>query len=403
MRGCVLAALVATAGCLYTGELNYAPSLQLDPPSVASTIKGSPITVHASMSDDSDSVFELASHLKFTVFTTETPPTRLGACDVDQRPWGGETGTFKFYRTGTFSISAITEDHQHAKSNTATVIVTITDAPPVFVPANAAPKPTGARNACDYYTAGDVITVGFTDRTQDDDAQVSAPGCDSTETIHYQYKVTAMPAGAQPVLTIFDNTNNCKAPDASSGTTLAIDALSRQVCLWTDNGSAFASEMYAVQLIVDDGTSFVPSKEVDIPVAPDQPPCITGEYPAATTSSYIVDRTQVQTFEVTGVFDDRDPYNSTNLTYIWSVRRSSDLGANNMPVWRDVPMHSEPTYALDTSQFLVGEVVNVRVVAIDRTGQRPMCPDAPDPCQVTSCQAGGAICYQGKTWTLELR
>lgn len=401
MRGVAIGSLLAAAGCLYTGGLNHAPKLTLDPPSIAATTKGQAITVRAQMLDDSDSVLQLAGKLVFTVSAADMQT--VGACDVYQTRTF-DTGSFTFYRTGTFTIAATTYDHQNAQSNTDRVVVTITDAPPQLTPATVAPAPTSARNACDFYTAGDVITVGFTGGVSDGDQLASAPGCSTQEKLTYTWKVTAMPAGAQPRLTVLGVDNNCVAPDASSGTTLTAQSPALQICLWTDGGMAFASEMYSVQLEVTDGTTPVDSGIADIPVAPDQPPCITGTQPIATTSPYVVDRMQLQSFKVDGVFDDRDPFGSAQLTFAWSVRRSSDVDGSGTPIWRNVPMHSQSTYDLDTSQFLVGEVVNVRVVAIDRTGARPTCPTTPDNCVTTACPATpGGVCNQGKTWTLELR
>jgi hypothetical protein len=153
--------------------------------------------------------------------------------------------------------------------------------------------------------------------------------------------------------------------------------------------------MYTVVLDASDGSSSVTSPVADVPVSPDAPPCITGEDPAA--GSYVVDRTQTQSFQVTGVFDDRDPFGSASLTFAWSVWRESD------PSWRVVPTHPQSTYALDASTFLVGEKVRVRVEAIDRTGALASgCAIDADDCTVSSCMPGGA-CHKWKTWDLELR
>lgn len=394
MRGFALAPLLA-AGCLYTGVLNHAPSLQLDQPSVSTTYKGGVILVDAHASDDTDSPGDLLANmqLELTSAVEGAPPDPT--CDYSLTHFGGHI-QLQIFRTGTFSLKATTTDHLAARSNSSTVIVTITDAPPRFG-SSPAIVPTSAGNACNLFAAGDTIPLGFNGTVADAD-QFSArnPACGTVEMLSYTWRITSMPGSARPVLTAFAN-NDCMPPDAASGTTLTLPSYTTQVCLWTDpTAMTTSTAMYSVELSASDGTNSSDKPVVaNVTVSPDQPPCITGTQPVA--GSYVVDRTLTQHFEVEGVFDDRDPFGSARLIYAWSVWRESD------PSWRAVPLRPQSTYDLDTSGFLVGEKVRVRVEAIDRTGGRAVgCDPNADDCVVTSCIPVGA-CHKWKTWDLELR
>src|SRR5439155_20027236 len=154
--------------------------------------------------------------------------------------------------------------------------------------------------------------------------------CMPTEALSYTWRITGMPS-TRAVLTLLQPDDKCAPPTATSTTSLVVADAKRQVCLWTDETVTAATQMYSMVLDASDGTTTVPSAAVNIPVAPDAPPCITGTQ--LPTGSYVVDRTELQTFQVTGVADDRDSFGSALLTFRWSVWRETD------PVWRVVPAH----------------------------------------------------------------
>ena len=136
----------------------------------------------------------------------------------------------------------------------------------------------------------------------------------------------------------------------------------------------------------------------DVPVGADEPPCITGTNPVA--GSYVVDRTELQEFDVDGVVDDRDVFGTDGIGFQWSVWREAD------PTWRPVPSWTLSTYQLDVSSFGVGEKVRVRAEALDRTGALvppTTCPPDADDCVVASCASAPNACHKWKTWDLELR
>ena len=399
MKAWALLPLLASSGCLFLDGLNRPPTMTLDA-SITNAIKGGTLNMQYSITDD-EAVDETLNPPLFAVedATNRAPLDR--PCDFADS-WANGSYDIRFFRAGTFKITATTTDRQGAVSNSATVMVTIEDAPPIFS-ADAMVIPTSTRNACNLNTAGDVLTLAFKGSVDDADATVSAPdnSCAGHEKISYVWRISAQPSGTKPVLTIY-NGSGCAQPTAASGLTVTAADAAMQVCLWTDPMIVGSTAMYSVVMDVSDGTTSVTSPVVDVPVGADEPPCITGTDPVA--GSYVVDRTQEQEFAVDGVVDDRDLFCDVAgmhcISYAWSVWRESD------PVWRDVPSYTLSTYSLDVSSFGVGENVRVRVEAIDRTGVRASaatCPVDADDCVVTSCASSPNVCHKWKTWDLELR
>ena len=279
-------------------------------------------------------------------------------------------------------------------------MLTITDAPPIFS-SGAAIQKTSTPNACDLNTAGDVITLVLDGTVDDADAAVHKGGCAPVDHLTYTWRISDSPSGTKPVLTPFTN-NACVTPTAASGPTLSVSNPKAQVCLWTDPMIAGSLAMYSVVLDVSDdagdATRTVTSAAANVPVSADQPPCIEGTDPVA--GSYVVDRNELQEFKVDGVEDDRDVFDTSGISFAWSVWREAD------PVWRAVPTWTLSTYQLDVSSFGVGEKVRVRAEVLDRTGAlvpASSCPVDADDCVVQSCASQPNVCHKWKTWDLELR
>jgi hypothetical protein len=232
------------------------------------------------------------------------------------------------------------------------------------------------------------------------DADLVPANCPGVETLHYTWNVRDGSGGAV-TLTPLDSNGNCAAPTASSSKTLVVTSPMAQVCLNTDPSVAGGSA-YTVTLTVDDGNNNPTGglTPLSVGVSADEPPCITGVAPEA--GDYVVDRTQIQQFDVAGVIDDRDTLGQ-QLGLVWSVRRDSDT------TWTEVPNWRVPSYQLDLSSYGVGETVHVRVEAIDRTCTDPAtctnsaCPTTTADCIVNSCVSMTDACHKWKTWDLELR
>jgi len=129
------------------------------------------------------------------------------------------------------------------------------------------------------------------------------------------------------------------------------------VCVYPDVGGVTTQFPYDVAMFVSDGNTEVVTHTFTAGVRADLPPCLSGGAPVA--GAYVVDRSEVQRFAVTGVVDDLDAFGTALLTYEWSIWRELD------PVWRTVPNWSLGNYELDTSSFGVGEKVRVRVQPVD--------------------------------------
>ena len=394
-----LVPLLASSGCLFLDGLNHAPSVSIAD-GITTTNKGGTLTIVAEPSDPEDGA--LNTKVRFDVSTIDGSPLDP-SCDYLAITSGNHFDV-TFFRAGTFRVTAVAEDSDHAMSSTASVMVTITDAPPVFVD-QAIVQPTSTGDACHLYAGGDVVTLALAGPTQgipavgDADGGAHGVGCAPSETLRYTWRITAWPDGAQPVLTAWDG-QGCLPKTSSSGTTLAVSDASQQVCLWTDANVVAATAMYSVVMDVSDGTTTVTSPVGDVPVSADEPPCITGTNPVA--GSYVVDRSQPQEFDVDGALDDRDRFDTGGITFAWSVWSESN------PTWRPVPSWDLSTYQLDLSSFGVGEKVRVRVEAMDRTGPAGLVPPSicspdADDCVVASCATAPNACHKWKTWDLELR
>ena len=136
-------------------------------------------------------------------------------------------------------------------------------------------------------------------------------------------------AAPSPCSRSFDG-GSCAAPTADSGATLAVADTMTQVCLWTDPmlvGTGDVQRRPRRRPTAPPTTS--PARAANITVGPDQPPCITGTEPVA--GSYVVDRSELQTFHVDGVDRRSRQLRHAGITFAWSVWRAAD------PVWRDVP------------------------------------------------------------------
>ena len=379
--------LFASSGCLFLDVPNTPPAPVQIIVQTQDNTKGTPINFHADTSDAEDGT-RLA--YKWTVRAVNPPAASDPNCDIEEFQGGGADHLVAFYRPGMYEVIGTAVDSGGASRSGSTTI-TIDNAPPKFTGAGSAVQ-SSSYNLCGNNSAGQDITVHLDGGVQDDDfgKQSSFPGCKPTEALTYKWILTDWPGGAQkPVLTPFDGAH-CAAATSDSGTSLVVTDPTAHVCVKTNSGPG----TYTVELDVsDDGHAFIGSHSAVLAVGPDEPPCITGTEPVA--GSYVVDRTQPQSFYVDGAVDDLDSFDA-GIGYVWSVYRYADDS------WRDVPSWSLSTYTLDLSSFGVGEKLRVRVEAIDRTGQRDTtCSKASDDCTPYSCVT--TVCHKWKTWDLELR
>jgi hypothetical protein len=382
--------LFASSGCLFLDTLNHPPTMTIRDDLRSATL-GTPLMVHVDPDDPEDGPNTVP--VIFSVDAMDGLPFDR-FCDVDEHP-SGRDYTVTFYRVGTFQVTIEATDSDHLMTREH-VVLTVTRAKPMFT-GNGTAAQSSSHDICGNNTAGNPITVHLDGAVTDAGAGLHASsGCSAAETLSYTWRVTDWPGGSKPTLTLFDG-STCATPTAASGKTLVVPDTLMHVCLWTDPTLYSGVGMYSVVLDASDGTTLVTSGAANITVGPDQPPCITGTEPVA--GSYVVDRTQPQTFYVDGAIDDSDAFNA-GITYAWSVYRAAD------GMWTDVPDYNLSTYTLDLASFGVGEKLEVRVEALDRTLRRVpanTCAPDVDDCTVSSCAAGMNACHKWKTWDLELR
>jgi hypothetical protein len=407
MRGWLLAPLLAASGCLYLGRVNQPPSISYNAAQPTSTTLGAQLRLGATASDDEDDPIDLIVTyvVKDAVTNVEADPR----CDYNasEDDHHGHV-TLQFFRTGTFLVYATVKDHRGAEGETS-LMLSITNAPPVFGMDVKPQQSSGGGNLCDKNSAGETITIGLAGPkgvplAQDPDAIAPGTGCGGGTPFTATWRIVGQPAGTKAVLTKYLG-NGCDGRAATSGPSLTVDSPTTQVCLWTDANFQSGVGMYTVVMEISDGVSTTASPAVDIPVGPNELPCIASTTP--TIGGYVIDRTEhPYTLWVNSATDDQDVLTSapdSPIKFVWSISTESD------PTWRDVPDYTLPSYDLDPTTFGVGEVVHVRVEVLDSRGVRALdaglCqPTVPD-CDVISCADKniGGTCHKWRTWDLELR
>jgi hypothetical protein len=384
MRCLAILPLLVSAGCLYLGDLNHAPSCTVTP-SVTSAFKGKDIHFAVVASDP-----DRGDRLTRTHEIATADGQQLTPCDVNVSDVGELDYSVSFNRTGTFRVTTIVKDELGAAAPTNIVMVSILNAPPVF-DSTSMIGTTEAPGTCGF-TVTNPIFISFTGNVVD--ADEGSGGCGMYESLSYAWTLKPPPGSTAAAITYATNGHCAPRP---SGAVLSLLASSTdQVCVWPDYGPALASTDYGITLTVSDGGDTADSISTSVGVTGDALPCITGLSPGA--GSYVIDPQNPAPFDtlsVSAVTDDLDSLGT--LTFYWSLWRESD------PVWRDIAIH-DTHYSPDYSIFGVGEHVRIRVEAVDRTGKRAKdsCSDpSVDSCEVRSCNS--SPCYQWKTWNLELR
>ncbi len=398
LRLLALLPLAVVCGCLYTGTRNDPPGMTIElSPTVG--YRGQLISANVIVEDDQDDADVVRQLMKIRLLDANQQPVEDDCTGTVVQAMSG--AQLFIYTPGHYFVEATSSDELGAVATTTTPI-DVVDAAPVFT-LGARPQADSLPNACNAYTAGQPIVVQLAGKASDADADPIPPAnatCHLVdETLTYTWAVVTAPVGAQPLLGPLV-AGGCPGAPAGAGPTLTLPD-SEQICLYTD--PAVASDTagyYALDVSVSDGVNppVVSGKQTGVAVISDQPPCIAGTIPGA--GLRVVDRTVPQTFTITGVIDDLDPYPSPLLTFVWSVWRTSD------PTWRAVDL-DDPTYTLDTSGFDVGETVQVRVEVVDRTGTRANCSIDTDQCLEASCLVEEPqqpnSCLRWMTWSLELR
>jgi hypothetical protein len=394
LRALPLVPIVLLAGCLYLGDRNDAPRITLST-GVTRAYLGQPVPIRFDAHDDVD------KNLQVTPDVRDERGATPDACRFRQIDSRADGFTFAFYTVGTYRVGALTQDHRGAMGEATPVEIEVVNEPPTFSGAAAVSFMSPA-SACHRFPMGEPVVLAFTGSVVDADASfgnpTGEPKCPTLPGLAYGWRVIGAPPGSMPLLTDF--TGFCLPANQLNGPVLAVTSPFDKVCLWPSPSTSV--QPYQVEFFASDQTNpEVTTASMIFDVAPDSPPCISGEQPTA--DHLIVDHTRPQLLQVTGVYDDRDGYGSDELRFVWSVWRQSDQR------WYDVPNHANGLYTVDPLDFNVGEELRVRVEAIDRTGMRAgsACELMSDDCIVNSCTVSTATpmqaCRKWRTWVLEPR
>jgi hypothetical protein len=394
LRALPLLPLLLLAGCLYLGDRNDAPRVTIST-SVTRVHLGEPVEIDFDFTDDAD------HDLNVELQVRDERGAAPDACRFQQVSHAHST-TFTFYGVGTYRIGGFVRDHLGAVGTAGTIAIEVVNAAPRFgFPSSLAFMSGTGR--CNLYTAGEPVVLAFVGSVSDADAALGNPGsgpdCHDLPTLAYGWRVSKAPPDSTPQLTAY-LFGGCLPRSDANGPVLATSSPNDRVCLWTTEGD-FGD--YAVQFFASDQANpEIEMSTTKFTFADDSPPCISGESPVA--DHFIVDHTRPQRLQVTGIEDDRDPYGSDKLHYVWSVWRQSDPDH-----WYVVPDHRDSDYVVDPLDFTVGEELRVRVEVVDRTNRTAgdACDIMADDCLVQSCTvpttAPLQTCRKWRTWVLEPR
>ncbi len=379
----VVCALVAGAvGCLYVDDINHPPVARLrvaagadNPPPgepLALPALCGEITFDASGSSDEDEPGGLLD-FAWTIDGRDAVTTDNWRFKQSGRP--GEA-TISFLTAGPHTVAVTAIDRRGAPSQPASVDVTVTNAPP-----QASVLAVSPASGCDDWVAGARITLEA--KSVDIDPDATCDG-NAAETLSYRWVLTA-PEGSRTASVV---AGPCVG-DAPAQAAPEVPAQTQEthVCVTPDVPGA-----YALALTVDDGggrPAGIEAKDGQtttflLAAAHDRPPCMDGFLPPP--ASYILDRAQPATFEVTEVLDDQDawpPSGAGGARFTWSLWRESD------PTWRALA-DDGASLVLDPTVFAVDELVRVRAQAADRVAR-----------DLSACDPAAALCDQATAYPTE--
>ena len=156
MRAWALLPLLASSGCLFLDSLNHDPTVTIAEQHHHDHTRARCSRSTPTATDPEDGATGV--HVSFAVSARRRPAARSD-CDYDGTAVGSNYEV-TFYRTGIFEVTAARRGQASRAPTEERVMVTITDAPPLFSD-KAMVVPTSTRNACDLNAAGDVVTLAL--------------------------------------------------------------------------------------------------------------------------------------------------------------------------------------------------------------------------------------------------
>jgi hypothetical protein len=406
-------ALLSLSGCLFTDEINGAPQVRI-------VVKYKPdeglfrgyrraiepfrgslmnfVELEAVASDPED-----ASRYGLDSFTYVWT---IDGQEVDRlntfEPLTPRAGRVRiaFPEPGDHEVSVVAIDARGGHSDPTYYLVTVFDAPPepqIEVGQN--------RTLCgDYLVGHGVDLLG----------SVSDPDAQADPNLLYRWTVSA-PSSSFPGTAGFVE-GPCPSTQAPNGA-ITLDLIKPSttsrvpVCFVAETPGVYTIQLQvSVQGTTSGGTGGnVRVAQQMLLFGGDRPACADGfDPPVVPGATYVLGREAPARFSVTEVIDDNDPFPATTRTrFLWSLWRESD------PVWRAVRDWSLPEYRLDPENFLVDELVRVRVMAQDSVTSRPapscdiqedVCPLVRDyPNDICLPESVRGSCQSWVTWNVRFR
>jgi hypothetical protein len=392
----LLSMLALAPACLFVGDVNERPSVQVSALTRSTTL-GVPITLDTHIDDDQ-------SDGKLTVIVHDD----TGAVIDDPCVVGvtalGTSGSYSvlFWRVGTYTIETIPTDRYGAVGSSASVVLQATDGPPTFAGDDVL-HPLLAPAACtSLYPTGVVIPISFEGMVRDPEQSWRPPPPQCTNQlpapIAYTWRIVSGPSGTG---TLGHSTGGLCAPTPFKPAT-SLDDDDAVVCFYPDPGLPTGTpSVYMIELDATDGANpAIQTSVLSLGVIGDAPACLNAIYP--NPGSYVVDRDTPTVFQAIGV---DDVAAAATLTFTWSIERPGDsvytpLGATTSAADDGGRLVFDPS-ALGLS---VGDDLKLRVEVADPANPPPTCDAADDMCVVSTCAAAPATsCPRRATWSVEVR
>lgn len=375
MRGLGAIAMVCFAtGCIYLGEVNYAPEVTVVPESQGPYHRGDTIYLRA---DSSDRNASTDSPIAITWTLSAADGRELHASEAEDCSYDSpDGGCFIPHALDVVYRMTVTATDERGAKATAYRDFTLENRPPT-----AKLTVNGRQSANQHYLIHQVVTLSGLEST-DPDAQ-------DTCALTYEYAVVTKPLGSAAFDPVADD---CGTDVAPAGCT----ARKPTMCYTPD-----VAGTYQFSVTVTDPSGASATDDVTFEVDPDGLPCLAQLVPAPIKPPGLIMAARsdgTKRFSV-NVEDDLDawPPTDTNApgfpTFSWSLKTAGD--AEPVPI----PDYTSNQYELDLVAFSAGEVILVRVDMSDRFGRAPCDPGS------ATCPAGAdptADCVQRVTWKLQV-
>jgi hypothetical protein len=405
-----LCTFLALGGCLFVGDVNEPPTVELSVVDQTGTGVGVPLLFSATAYDDQPLP-------TLTVAVLDQDGKIPDACDFslsnpnapDANP---QQFTVTFWQPGSYDVVVTPVDALGAVGRPQKKNVDVTAYAPMFSAPAAALAPAATGTACNgLYTSGAPIPIRLNTSIVDPEAGASQAApmtdpqgslCAAAPTLTLVWTLTDAPAGSAAVLGPATNEACPLTPPGNALTTLTTAANVDLVCLYVDaNLSPTSPAVYGVALSASEGGEVATSDALMIPAIGIAPACLDGVYPVA--GSYVLAGDEVTVFQAIGA--DELSNNVAGLEFLWTIEGPNDTSYTPLGVAATASEGGD-RFSFDptTLGYAVGDDVHLRVEVSDPTQTAPACAATDDVCLAASCIAAPATtCPRRATWDIEVR